>query len=306
MNIKETTGMISVEHVTKKYGQIIAIEDITCHIAAGSIYGLIGYNGAGKTTLLKTMAGIYRPEAGYVFIDGQPVYEHEEIKQRLFIMTEELFLLPQATLQTMRWFYEGYYPHWSNRTFARLLTIFGLDPAAKIGGFSRGMQQQAGLLLALSTRPQFILLDEAFDGLDLAKRNLMKKLLRLYVQEKKAIVVIASHNLREMEDIVDSMGMIKDRRLFFHATVEEMRAARIKYRFYCPGPLPDENLRAAGLRQLRREDGFYTCITEDAGPEVVSHLTALGAENIQTLPVTLEEFFLHEKEAEDYELEDIF
>ncbi len=298
--------MISVEHVTKKYGRITAIEDITCSIAAGSIYGLIGFNGAGKTTLLKTIAGIYRPEEGRVVVGGRPVYENEEVKQHLFIMTEELFFLPQATLQTMCWFYEGYYPNWSNRTFTKLSTIFGLDPAAKIGGYSKGMQQQAGLLLALSTRPQYILLDEAFDGLDLAKRNLMTKLLRLYVQEKNAIAVLASHNLREMEDTVDSIGMIKDHRLCFQATVEEMRAALVKYCFYCDGDLKDEELRAAGLRRLQRENGRYACIAEGAGAEVLTRLTALGARNIQTLPVTLEEFFLHEKEPADYDLEALF
>ncbi len=298
--------MISIEHVTKKYGKIAAIEDITCSIASGSIFGLIGFNGAGKTTLLKTIAGIYRPEEGRVIIGGQPVYENEGVKQHLFIVTEELYFLPQATLQTMRWFYEGYYPNWSNRTFTRLLTILDLDPAAKIGSFSKGMQQQAGLLLALSTRPQYILLDEAFDGLDLARRNLMKKLLGLYVQEKKAIVIISSHNLREMEGIVDSIGMIKDHRLFFHSTVKEMKASRIKYRFYCDFDVRVEDLQTAGLRQLQQEDGFYTCIAEGEGAETLARITALGAKNIQALPVTLEEFFLHEKEPEDYDLEALF
>lgn len=298
--------MISIEHVTKKYGKTPAIEDVTCTIAAGSIYGLIGYNGAGKTTLLKTIAGIYRPEEGRVTIDGQPVYENEGLKQRLFIMTEELYFLPQATLQTMRWFYKGYYPNWSDRTFEKLLTIFDLNPAVKISGFSKGMQQQAGILLALSTRPQYLLLDEAFDGLDLAKRNLMKKLLKHYVKEKIAIIVISSHNLREMEGIVDGVGMIKDRRLFFHSSVEEMKRSRIKYHFFCGVDLTDEDLRAVGLRQLQKEDGFYTCIAEGDGAAVLARITALGAENVQTLPITLEEFFLNEKEPVIYDLEALF
>lgn len=251
--------MISIEHVTKKYGKTPAVQDVTCTIAAGSIYGLIGYNGAGKTTLLKTIAGIYRPEEGRVTIDGRPVYENEGLKERLFIMTEELYFLPQATLQTMRWFYKGYYPNWSDRTFEKLLAIFDLDPAVKISGFSKGMQRQAGILLALSTRPQYLLLDEAFDGLDLAKRNLMKKLLKRYAKEKIAIVVISSHNLREMEGIIDGVGMLKDRRLFFHSSVQEMKRSRIKYRFSCGFDLTDEDLQGAGLSQRRLYDCNSKC-----------------------------------------------
>lgn len=298
--------MISIEHVTKKYGGTTAVQDVTCTIAAGSVYGLIGYNGAGKTTLLKIIAGIYRPEEGRVTIDGRPVYENEELKQRLYILTEELYFLPQATLQTMRWFYKGYYPNWSDRTFEKLLAVFELDPAVKISGFSKGMQRQAGILLALSTRPQYLLLDEAFDGLDLAKRNLMKKLIERYVQEKNAIVVISSHNLREMEGIVDGVGMIKDRRLSFHSTVQEMKRSRVKYRFSCGSELTAENLQAARLRQWQREDGFYTCIAEGDGTEALARITALGAENIQALPITLEEFFLNEKEQAIYDLEGLF
>lgn len=298
--------MISIEHVTKKYGRTPAVEDVTCTIAASSIYGLIGYNGAGKTTLLKTIAGIYRPEKGRVIIDGQPVYENEKLKQRLFIMTEELYFLPQATLFTMGRFYKGYYPDWSDHTFARLLTIFNLDPAMKISGFSKGMQRQAGILLALSTRPRYLLLDEAFDGLDLAKRNLMKKLLERYVQEKNAIVIISSHNLREMEGMIHDVGMIKDHRLFFHSSVAELKRSRVKCRFSCSLDLTDGDLQGAGLKKLPREDGFYTCLAEGDGAAVRARITSLGGENIQVLPMTLEDFFLNEKEPETYDLEALF
>ncbi len=298
--------MISIEHVTKKYGKTPAIEDVTCTISDGSIYGLIGYNGAGKTTLLKTIAGIYRPEEGRVVIDGQSVYENEELKQNLFIMTEELYFLPQATLQTMRWFYKGYYPNWNDHTFEKLLTVLDLDPVVKISGFSKGMQRQAGILLALSSHPRYLLLDEAFDGLDLAKRNLMRKLLEHYVKKKNSIVVISSHNLREMEDLVDDVGMIKDHRLFFHSSVKEMKRSRIKYRFSCGFNLKGGDLPASGFRQLQQEKGFYTCIADGDDATVLARIRALGAEDIQTLPITLEEFFLHEMEPEIYDLEALF
>jgi len=214
--------MISVEHVTKKFKNKTALDDICCSIGEGTVYGLIGYNGAGKTTLLKTISGIYRAESGQVLIDGQNVYENEMIKLQMFIMTEELYFLPQATLLRMRDFYRGYYPTWSDEIFYRLTEVFKLNLNHKIGSFSKGMQRQAGIITAFAVLPKYLFLDEAFDGLDLSMRYMMKKMLDDYISVRKATAIITSHNLSELGGFADRIGMIRDCRLSFDGPVEAL------------------------------------------------------------------------------------
>ncbi len=215
--------MIEISHVGKKFGKKSVLDDINLNIDEEQIYGLIGYNGAGKTTLLKIINGIYRPEAGKVCINGVPVYENEKLKKQMFMMTEELFFLPQATLQSMEKFYRGYYEHWDTKIFWKLVGLFGLTPTQKISGFSKGMQRQAGLIIAFATGTKYLFLDEAFDGLDLGIRKLMRKILRLYVEEKKVTVILTSHNLQELEECVDKFGMIKDTKLICDLYVEDIK-----------------------------------------------------------------------------------
>ncbi len=296
--------MIVLEGVTKRFSGVPVLEEVTAAIEDGSIYGLVGYNGAGKTTLLKTVAGIYRAEDGRVLIDGQPVYENESCKRQMFLLTEEVYFLPQASLETMARFYRGYYPNWSEHTFHGLIRRFHLDSKARIGSFSKGMQRQAGLLLALSTGPRYLLLDEAFDGLDLAKRSLMKRLLKCYVARVGATVLTSSHNLRELEGIVDTVGMIENRHLVLHAPVEEMRSARSKYRFPTEGV--DRERLCSAVGTARQDGTHYVCILSGEVYERRQQLEALGAQEIQVLPITLEEFFLNEREEDDDDFDDLF
>lgn len=214
--------MIQIQNVTKRYGRFTAIEGITLSAADGSVYGLVGYNGAGKTTLLKTVAGVYLPDEGKVLVDGTSAHVGRTPERTPFIVADEPFFLPQATPDSMRSFYAGYYPDWSDATYANLMTLFGLDRRTRISGFSKGMQRQAAILLGLSTGAKSLLLDESFDGLDLSKRILLKRLLRKYAQVRGAAVILSSHNLRELEDVADRIGMIEDHRLVFDETVDDL------------------------------------------------------------------------------------
>ncbi|RDB59887.1 ABC transporter [Gordonibacter sp. 28C] len=211
--------MIEVANISKRFGAHQALEDITLTVADGMVYGLVGYNGAGKTTLLKIIAGVYKPDAGEVHIDGVPMHSDRVSHDSLFIVADEPYFLPQATPETMHSFYRGYYPHWSDDVYERMLALFGLDPLAKVTGFSKGMQRQLGILLGFATGVKTMLLDESFDGLDLGKRNLLKRLLKAYAHERGASVILSSHNLRELEDAADHLGMIKGCRLTFDGSV---------------------------------------------------------------------------------------
>ena len=206
--------MIELKSVTKKYGKHTIVRDVNCIYENGKVYGLIGYNGSGKTTLLKTIAGSFRQEEGEILAEGVSTYENEEFRRNSFLMTEELFFDPQSTPDGMRRIYRGYYPTWSDELYGRLLHLFGLEGTAKIAGFSKGMQRQTGLLLALSVMPRYLFLDETFDGLDIAKRQMLTKILKNYTSRRNALVIVTSHYLNELEHIADEIGMIDGDRLF--------------------------------------------------------------------------------------------
>jgi len=197
----------------------VAIENVSLSVPDGTIYGLVGYNGAGKTTLLKTIAAVFIPDKGEVLVDGQNAHGKRVPERTPFIVADEPYYLPQATPNMMRDYYIGYYPDWSDGTYRNLLSLFGLDGKAKVGGFSKGMQRQTALLLGLSTGARSLLLDESFDGLDLSKRILLKKLLRRYAKVRNASIILSSHNLRELEDVADNLGMIEEHRLIFNESV---------------------------------------------------------------------------------------
>lgn len=205
--------MIELRKVKKQYGRHVVIEDADWICRNGKIYGLVGYNGSGKTTLLKTIAGIYRADGGEILSDGVPTWDNEDFLQHSFLMTEELFFDPQSTPDQMRRLYRGYYPAWSDTLYERLLAIFGLDGSSRINGFSKGMQRQTGLLLALSTQPDNLFLDETFDGLDVTKRKMLAEILRQYAEKRQAVIIVTSHYLNELEAIVDEIGMIEDVKL---------------------------------------------------------------------------------------------
>ena len=217
--------MLEIRGVTKRYGGFTAIEEVTITVPDKSVYGLVGYNGAGKTTLLKTVAAVYLPDAGEVLVDGVSAHERRTPDRTPFIVADEPYFLPQATPNSMRGYYAGYYPEWSDGTYRNLLALFKLDGAAKLGGFSKGMQRQVAILLGLATGARTLLLDESFDGLDLSKRILLKKLLRRYAKVRNASVILSSHNLRELEDVADYLGMIEGRRLVFDDSVESLHAS---------------------------------------------------------------------------------
>lgn len=242
--------MIEVSNITKRFGAFTPLEDITLTVDDGMVYGLVGYNGAGKTTLLKIIAGVYKPDAGEVRIDGVPMHDDRVSHDSLFIVADEPYFLPQATPETMRSFYRGYYPCWSDDVYERMLALFGLDPTAKVTGFSKGMQRQLGILLGFATGVKTMLLDESFDGLDLGKRNLLKRLLKTYAHERGASVILSSHNLRELEDAADHLGMIKGCRLTFDGSVADVHE---QY----PGSSLEEIFLSEGGNLVEDIDGIF-------------------------------------------------
>lgn len=222
--------MIEVRNLTKRYGKLTALENLSMKVEASSIYGLVGYNGAGKTTLLKTMMGIYAPEEGRVLVDGENVYDIASVRQTMFLVPDEIYFLSQASIADMAAFYRGFYPRWSDKTCRKLVDVFGLPDRERVLRFSKGMQRQAAILLALSTRPSCLLLDELFDGLDPVMRNTVRRLMLEVIAETETTVVISSHNLRELEDLCDHIGVINNRRIVYDNAIEALRERKTRYR----------------------------------------------------------------------------
>ena len=212
--------MIELISVQKNYGKKKIITEATCTYEKGRIYGLAGYNGSGKTTLLKTIAGIYRPDGGQILVDGVQAHKNSGFRRRSFLMTEELFFDPQSSMDDMRKVYRGYYSSWDDEIYDKLLHITGLDRNAGISGFSKGMQRQAGLILALSTAPEYLFLDETFDGLDFVRRRMLAAILRRFTEKRDACVIVTSHYLNELERFADSLALIEDGRMLMPDTGE--------------------------------------------------------------------------------------
>jgi ABC-2 type transport system ATP-binding protein len=238
--------MIEVKGITKRYGNrhgFTPIQDITLRVRDGSVFGLVGYNGAGKTTLLKVIAHIYRPSSGEVYINGRLGAPG---CGELFIVADEPYFISQATPLAMARFYRGYYPAWSEDVYLRLLEAFGLDAHARIEGFSKGMARQCGIALGFASGARILLCDESFDGLDLAKRRLLKRLLRAYARARNAAVMVTSHNLSEIEDVADDLGMIDGCHLVFCGAVDEIHraypGASLEEIFLAQGKGDSENL----------------------------------------------------------------
>lgn len=298
--------MISIEGITKTFGRFTALEDVSFQIADGQICGLVGYNGAGKTTLLKIIAGIYRPEAGRIVIDGIPVYEHEGLKQSLFMAQDDPYFLSQGSLNSMALFFSGYYPNWSNKTYRKLVDFFELDPGVRISGFSKGMQRQAALILAFSTMPKYLLMDESFDGLDLSKRNQLKAIMFQYMKEHGTNIVISSHNLRELEGLCDYIAILNDKRLSFATTVVEMRKRRTKYRVSLKIDDGCTLLRSIRARNVMQDNGQYIFIWDGETEQLRELLQPADPGGLTTEPMTLEEIFLDEMEDKEYDIATIF
>ena len=310
--------MIEINHVSKSFGDKTVLDDITLTVSDGSIYGLVGYNGAGKTTLLCLMAGLYAPDKGNITadIDGSRgiggklnVYASEAARRDIFLIPDDPYVLPQASLNTMAAFYRGFYPHFSMETFGRLTELFGLDPKKKINGFSKGMKRQAAIILGLSSRARYLLLDESFDGLDPSIRMTVCDLLMEYMAETGATIVMASHNLHEIEHICDTVGMINGTHIVYSCEIEEIKERYTRIRAGFDREITSDALKDIPHGDLSVSGKVLSFVCEGDVQAVKSHLEALGGLCLfETYPLSLEDVFKYEmkKGGKSYDVEGLF
>lgn len=298
--------MIEIKSVTKKFGSFTAIENLSFKVNNGSVYGLVGYNGAGKTTLLKTIMGIYKADEGSITVNGAETFDCAEIKRKMFFAPDDLYFEPYSTINKMAKFYSGYYPNFSFETLGKLCDVFGLEKDKRLNSFSKGMQRQAELILAISSRPEIILFDENFDGLDPAKRNLVNKMIIEYVAETDCSVIISSHNLHELTDICDHIGLINGKRIVLDCSVDDISASRCKFRLVFADEKNEEDFKEIPYKKISKDGRIVTLsmsVDAEEGEEILKKLNPLM---IEKFPQTLEEIFLDEMEGTDYDFKEIF
>ncbi len=298
--------MIEVKNLTKRYGTFTALQDISLSVDKGDIYGLVGYNGAGKTTLLKNISGVYKPEEGGVFYDSKPVFDNAKVKEKIFFIPDDLYFGTYANMNKMADFYNGYYSKFDYGTFKRLTAAFGLDPTKRINGFSKGMQRQAEMVLAMSTHPEVILLDESFDGIDPQKRLLIKGLVTEYINDFNASIIISSHNLLELEDLCTDIGIINGKKIAISGKVADLSFGKSKYRLAFSRPFTLDEFDGIECQGLRKDGQLVLFTVTGDSDEVQEKIKALKPAVIERVNLSLEEIFMEEMEGGEYDFKDIF
>ena len=298
--------MIKVNNVVKTFDHFRALDGLTMTVEKGSIYGLVGPNGAGKSTILRHITGAYRPDSGSVLVDGQPVYENPAVKSRISIIPDELYYFNSASTRDMMKFYRGLYPNFDDKRYEALREAFPeVDEKHPIRRLSKGMQKQSAFWLTLCCQPDVLVLDEPVDGLDPVMRRQVWSLLMGDVAQRGTTVLVSSHNLRELEDVCDHVGILSHGKVLLERSLTDLQDNIVKIQIVFPeGDLPQlpKELNVLHTTQIGR---VHTLIIRGAMEEIKARLNTYSPLLMEALPLSLEEIFIYELGGEDYAVRDI-
>ena len=294
--------MISLKGATKRFGDILAIDSVSAEIKNGSVFGLIGTNGAGKSTFLRMVSGVIKPDEGEVSVDGGQVFENTAIKEKLFYISDEQYFFSNATPREMRDFYASRYPRFDKGRFDSMIKSFSLDPDRKIATFSKGMKKQVSVICAVSAMTDYILCDETFDGLDPVMRQAVKSIFAGDVAQRGLTPVIASHNLRELEDICDHIGLLHKGGILFTKDLEDMKLGLQKIQCVPKGELTQERLAGLDILTMEKRGSLYTITVRASRERANDVMMGLNTIFYELLPLTLEEIFISETEVAGYDV----
>jgi ABC-2 type transport system ATP-binding protein len=297
--------MIQAEKLTKTFDKKVALDNLTCRIPDGCVYGLVGSNGAGKSTFLRLLCGIYKADAGKILYDGMPVYENPGVKETIMFVPDELYFLPQASMNRMAKMYRAIYKNFSMEKFKKLAEAFGLDPKANINTFSKGMKRQAATALALAVQPKYLFFDDTFDGLDPVKRNLVKTLIYNDVAERNSTAIITSHSLRELEDTCDQLALLHQGGIVFESDIQDLKTSLFKVQIAFREPYSCDLFGDLPMLTYTQKGSVATFILRGDKEETEARLSAMDPLVLDILPLSLEEVFIHEMEALGYSNKDI-
>ena len=291
--------MLEMKNVTKTFGTFRALDDLSLTVPKGGVYGLVGPNGAGKSTAIRHLTGVYRPDSGQITLEGAPIFENPAAKRRIGCIPDDVFYYPSATLEDMHRFYRGIYPTFDDALFERLYEVFQLPRKSPIRRFSKGMQKQAAFHLTLCARPEVLILDEPVDGLDPVMRRQVMSLILADVAEHGTTVLISSHNLRELEDVCDHVGIMDHGKMLLEKSLADMQGLTHKLQIVGDAPQGLAVLHESASGRLK------TLIVRGQVEDISARAAAAKPAYFDVLPLSLEEIFIYELGGVNYAVKDI-
>lgn len=297
--------MIEMKGISKKFDQIQAVSKVSGEIREGSVFGLVGTNGAGKSTCLRMMSGILKADEGEVLVDGQDIYENEEMKREIFFISDDQYYFPNSTPKEMMEYYRMFYPCFDEKRFEELAKKFGLEMGRRINTFSKGMKKQVSVLLGVCANTKYLLCDETFDGLDPVMRQAVKSIFALEIMNRNFTPVIASHNLRELEDICDHVGLLHKGGILLSKDLEEMKSNIQKLQCVVAEEEKMSLLQELDILQMEQRGSLLTLTVRGEREKIEAVLRGKNPVFYEILPLTLEEIFIRETEVVGYDVKSL-
>ena len=297
--------MIEIKGVSKRYDKEDVLQNLNCTIKENCIYGLVGANGTGKSTLLRLLNGILIPDKGSIKIGKEKTFDNEKIKQNMVFIPDDLYFYPSYTLLDMAKFYQAMYKKFDMEYLKKLANHLHLATNQKLSGFSKGMKRQCALILALATRSKYMFFDETFDGIDPVIRNFFKKAMAKQMEEDKTTIIMTSHNLRELEDICDNLGLLYNGGILFESDIDSIKTNMFKVQISLKENFDKKDFKDLEVLSFKKVGSIATLIIKDEKQESRDILEKMNPIILDYLPLTLEEVFIYEMEALGYAFEEL-
>lgn len=297
--------MIEIKNISKTYGNNKVLDDLSVTIKDGMIYGLVGANGAGKSTLLRLINGIYLPDRGTITINEENILDNSKIKQDMVFVPDDLFFFQGYTIKNMAEFYQSLYKKFDMNYLTKLANHLHLDINKKINTFSKGMKRQCALILAIATNSKYMFFDETFDGIDPIVRSVIKKILIQHVEENNTTIILTSHNLRELEDVADNLGLIYKGGILFQGEIETIKTKMLKVQISLKGDFDKQTFKDFDILNFKKVGRVANIIVNGNEEELREKFEKLQPIILDFLPLSLEEIFIYQMEVLGYEFNEV-
>jgi len=296
--------MIKTQDVVKRFDGFCALDNLSLNVPRGAVYGLVGPNGAGKSTLIRLLTGVFRQDSGSILIDGEEVWENPQIKNKIAFISDEVFYFPRSSITDMARFYKSVYPKFDEQRFKKLHDVFNLDDKMPIHRMSKGMQRQYAFWMLLCLMPELIILDEPVDGLDPVMRRTIWSLLISDVSDRGTTVLLSSHNLRELEDVCDHVGILNHGKMLLERSLLELQDNMVKLQVAFPSVIP-QLPHGLNILKMTTQGTIHTIIAKNSAEDARALLSPLNPLVLDALPLTLEEIFIYELGGVDNDVQNI-
>ena len=297
--------MIKITNLTKSFDGKVVLDKLNCTIKTGTIYGLIGANGAGKSTLMRIITGIYQKDSGTVEVDGKELVDEEELKQKFAYVPDDLFFFKNYTIKDTLQFYNKIYKNFDIEYARKLIQTLNLNELQRIETFSKGMKRQTAIVCALATNAEYMFFDETFDGIDPVVRNFIKKAIAEKMEEKGCTIVVSSHNLRELEDICDNLGLLYKGGILFESEIDSLKTNMFKIQISLKNDFSKDDFKNFNVLSFKKSGSVATVILEGDREKYEEELNKMNPVILDFLPLTLEEIFIYQMEVLGYEFNQV-